>query len=105
MHNSRAVFGFPKFQILFAERFGPVLPAIKRVEAALNGLVDRAYDSLGGWQHIILNLGRLSGVEMTELLILAANGCGHGAMKIGRSILETTIDAEYLRRHPERFQE
>ncbi len=40
---------------------------------------------------------------MTELLLLAANGCGHGAMKILRSMLETTIDAEYLRLHPEGF--
>lgn len=98
-------FGFPDFWDEFTERFGPVLQCLKGVEQALNGLVDRRWDAVDGQQRVILNLTRLNGVAMEELIILAANGCGHGAMKILRSILETTIDAHYLRRFPPTFSD
>lgn len=95
------VFGFPKFTLVFAQRFAPVLRALTVVHDALNSIVDRGYDTLDPWQWIVLNLGRLNGVAMGELITLAANGYGHGAMKILRSMLETTVDAEFLRLKPE----
>jgi hypothetical protein len=42
---------------------------------------------------------------MTELLVLASNGCGQGAMKIGRGMFESALYAEYLRQHPEETQD
>jgi hypothetical protein len=37
---------------------------------------------------------------MLELVTLAGNGLGHGAMKIARTLMETVINAEYLRQCP-----
>lgn len=96
-------FGFPEFWESFYLKFEPVMRVLPGYRHALNGIVDLAYENLDGWQRPVLNLGRLSGVEMTELLTLTANGCGHGAMKILRSMLETAIDAEFIRLNPIRF--
>ncbi|MGH9535720.1 MAG: DUF5677 domain-containing protein [Terriglobales bacterium] len=103
MTGSETQFGFPEFWPEFEGHFGPLFPALHGVEQALNGVVDRAYESVDGWQRAVLNLGRLNGEAMEELIILAANGCGPGAMKILRSILEYTVDAEYLRQNPAQF--
>lgn len=98
-------FGFPEFRQQFHEKFRPVLRALSGIECALNGIVDSGYEGIDGWQCAVLNLGRLNGVAMEELVILASNGCGHGAMKILRSMLETTVDTEFLRLNPGRFSE
>ncbi len=49
---------------------------------------------------MILNLGILAGISAYELVTLAGNGFGQGAMKIARTVMETAINAEYLRRFP-----
>ena len=38
---------------------------------------------------------------MLELVTLAGNGLGQGAMKISRTLMETVINAEYLRQSPD----
>ena len=48
----------------------------------------------------IFNLCLLAGVAMEELVTLAGNGLGIGAMKIARNLLELSINAEYLRMNP-----
>jgi uncharacterized protein DUF5677 len=37
---------------------------------------------------------------MVELVTLAGNGLGQGAMKIARTLMETVINADYLRQYP-----
>lgn len=101
--NTQILFGFPEFWEEFNRHFGPFICCLKRAEIALNGLIDRKWSDVDGRQRVILNLTRLNGVALEELIILAANGCGHGAMKILRSILETTIDAAYLQHCPAQF--
>jgi len=49
----------------------------------------------------VFGLSRLTAIGLVELLVLAANGCGQGAMKIARGMFESALYAEYLRRHPE----
>lgn len=105
MPESAPQFGSPKFWPKFIKKFQPVIGALCVAGQALNSNVDGGYDRLEPWRLAVLNLGRLSSVGMMELITLAANGCGHGAMKILRSMLETTIDAEFLRLRPERFSE
>jgi hypothetical protein len=37
---------------------------------------------------------------MLELVTLAGNGLGQGAMKIARTLMETVVNADYLRQFP-----
>jgi hypothetical protein len=47
----------------------------------------------------------LAGITMTEVITLAANGLGQGAMKCMRTLLETSINTEYLRLNPAEFED
>ena len=99
--NCSTVFGDPEFgKKVLAEfpRFFEVLP---RLSAALNDLTSRACEQPEAHQRVILNLALLAGTSMLELVTLAGNGLGQGAMKVTRTLMETVINAEYLRRHPE----
>ena len=46
----------------------------------------------------------MAAVGATEVITLVGNGMGNGAMKIVRNVLETAINAEYIRRFPEQAQ-
>lgn len=37
---------------------------------------------------------------MVELVTLAGNGLGQGALKICRTMMETAVNADYLRQNP-----
>jgi hypothetical protein len=47
----------------------------------------------------------LAGITMTEVITLAGNGLGQGAMKCMRTLLETSINTEYLRLNPVEFDD
>jgi hypothetical protein len=79
---------FPKFEV------------VTRLTDSLNDLTGRAHPNPESYQRVILNLGILNAVSMFELVTLAGNGFGLGAMKIARTVMETAINAEYLRRFP-----
>jgi hypothetical protein len=53
---------------------------------------------------MIVNLGLLTGLSMKELVTLAGHGFGMGAMKLARTVMENTINAEYLRQYPTEFE-
>ena len=40
-----------------------------------------------------------------EITLLAVNGFGPGAHKAARSLLEASVTAEYLRLHPEHYED
>jgi hypothetical protein len=101
----RRVFGFPDFiQTVEAEypRFFEVGP---NVLAAMHSVADREYAAPEPHQRAILNLSMLAGISLVEVVTLSVNGLGHGAMRILRSLLETAINAEYFRLHPEAFED
>jgi hypothetical protein len=94
------VFGNPEFWQKAHDAFPKFFEVVFRVNEALNSLTTRAYAGVEPYQKVILNLGMLTGTSMTELIALVGNGFGRGAMKIARGMLETAINAEYLRRFP-----
>ena len=97
---SQPVFGNPEFRQKAHDKFPKFFEVGLRVNAALNSLTDRAYDNVEPYQRVIINLGMLTGISMTELITLVGNGFGYGAMKIVRGMLDYAINAEYLRRFP-----
>ncbi len=98
--NPAPVFGVPEFAKTMTAEFPKLFEVLPRAQAALNDLTGRACEKPETVQRVILNLGLLSGVSMIELVTLAGNGLGQGAMKICRTLMEAAVNAEYLRQNP-----
>jgi hypothetical protein len=94
-------FGNPEFWEQAYGVFPKFFEVIFRAGDALNGVTMRRYDEVEPCQKVILNLGLLTGFSIMELITLVGNGFGLGAMKIARTILESSINAEYLRLFPD----
>jgi Family of unknown function (DUF5677) len=103
--NQQIIFGMPEFGKEVQARFPKLFEVLPRVTASLNDLTSRAIDKPEMHQRVILNLGLLAGVSMLELVTLAGHGLGQGAMKIARTLMETAINAEYLRQFPAEIDE
>jgi hypothetical protein len=94
------VFGHPDFAKKVQDAFPKFFEVLPRVTAALNDLTSREHKEIEPLQRVILNLAMLAGVSMLELVTLAGNGLGQGAMKIARTLMETVVNADYLRQFP-----
>jgi hypothetical protein len=93
-------FGFPEFSAQVFEKFSRFFEVTGRASDALDGILTNSYSDVEPLEKVILNLGILAGNAVMELVTLVGNGCGLGAMKIHRTLLETVINAEYLRLVP-----
>lgn len=96
----RIEFGHPEFWKTVHDvcpRFFEVHP---RLKASFNSVATKPRTFKERDQKIVFNLCLLAGVAMEELVTLAGNGLGVGAMKIARNLLELSINAEYLRMNP-----
>ena len=97
--------GFPEFQNRVAGEFPRFFAALPALQGALNELTFGTYESISARDHLILNLGILAGISMMEAVLLGVNGFGPGAMKAVRSLLEVAVTAEYIRIHPEAYDD
>jgi len=94
------VFGHPAFSAQVVAEFSKFFEVAPRLTGSLNDLTGRQFQNPEAHHRVVLNLGLLTGVSAVELVTLAANGMGLGAMKILRTIMESAINAEYIRRNP-----
>ena len=100
-----ALVGFPEFHDSVVQRHPVFFETVPALQRALNDLTGGGYKEISSKHHLILNLGILAGVTMMELILLAMNGFGPGAIKAARSLLEVSVTAEYLRLHPEHYED
>jgi hypothetical protein len=77
-------------------RFFEILP---KVYQAAEALVNRPTKSQ--FEFVLAEISRLSIVSFRELILIAANGYGLGALRLTRSLFEYSINARYLEKHPE----
>jgi Family of unknown function (DUF5677) len=98
---TKVTFGFPAFWLEAETKHQKFFDVGLRLQGALTGLTDRAYEAVAPHQKVILNLGILVGVSFMEVITLVGNGFGLGAMKIVRALMEYAINAEYLRLFPD----
>jgi uncharacterized protein DUF5677 len=96
----RIVFGVPEFWPEVEKAFPKAFEVLPLVQESLNDLTGRGYKDAKLVHRVILNLGLFVGISNVELVTLVGNGLGFGALKIARATLESTINAEYLRRFP-----
>ena len=99
------IVGFPEFHDSVVQQYPVFFETIPALQKALNDLAGEGYEDITSEHHLILNLGILAGVTMMELILLAVNGFGPGALKTARSLLEASVTAEYLRLHPEHYED
>jgi hypothetical protein len=99
------IVGFPEFHDSVVQRYPVFFETIPALQKVLNDLTGEGYKDISSEHHLILNLGILAGVTMMELILLAVNGFGPGALKAARSLLEASVTAEYLRLHPEHYED
>ncbi len=97
--------GFPEFHGQVVQRHPIFFETIPAIQNALNDLTGEAHQAISAEHHLILNLGIVAGVTMAELIMLAVNGFGPGAIKAARSLLELSVTTEYLRLHPEHYED
>lgn len=100
-NNQRRVFGNPEYWQQVHGKFPTFFEIVPRLTDSLNDLTRREHPGAEPYQRVILDLGVLTGVSMWELVTLAGNGFGLGAMKIARTVMESAINAEYLRQYPQ----
>ena len=98
---NKQIFGYPdqwedfeKRNAKFIERF----PTLKR---ALDMAFVREFTTNTPADRAIYFLGRLCIEDFMELLCLAANGYGVGALKLLRGLYERVVTAAYLSKNPE----
>jgi hypothetical protein len=99
------VAGFPEFQDQVVNKFSEFFEALPALQEKLNDLTGEAHEAISAEHHLILNLGILVGISMMEIVLLSVNGFGPGAQKSARSLLEASVTAEYIRLHPEQYED
>lgn len=106
MHQRIALtVGFPEFHQTVFQTFPHFFAALPALQAALNNLIDEGHEAISAHDHLILNLGILAGTTLMEVVLLGTNGFGPGAMKAARSLLEASVTAEYIRLHPDVYED
>jgi hypothetical protein len=98
--NAKLVFGHPEQWQQVQDTFPKFFEVMPRLTDSLNDLIGREHPNPEPYRIVILNLGILTAISMHELVTLVGNGFGQGAMKIARTVMETAINAEYLRQFP-----
>ena len=99
------VVGFPEFQEQVVSKFPAFFKALPALQKVLNDLIGEAHEAISAENHLIVNLGILAGVSMMEVVLLAVNGFGPGASKAARSLMEASVTADYIRLHPEHYED
>jgi len=95
------IFGFPEFWQKVHDSHDAFFQAAHKLEALANSILKAAEGKITEpSEYIVFILARITVVGFNELIILAGNGAGPGAMKISRSMFESSTCAEYLRLNP-----
>jgi len=98
--------GFPEMWEQIYTRSLLFFEAARELETLSEQVIEAGQrKALGPPEKVVFVLARLTAISMTELLVLASNGCGQGAIKIGRGMFESALYAEYLRQHPEETED
>lgn len=100
MTTDEVSFGFERFWRTAYDAFPRFWEVMPRVVDSLDSLIARGYANVDPIHKVIINLGILTAGSLAETVLLVGNGFGHGAMKITRAMLESAINAEFLRRFP-----
>lgn len=101
--NHKIAFGFPEFwptaEKECANFFRQSETFSTLVDSILRAATEKA-STRTTTERVIYSMSRATANSFTEVITLIGNGCGLGAMKLARSMFESTVMVEYLRTHP-----
>src|SRR5689334_7548565 len=101
MSTSQVQFGNPDFWPKIYSQFRAPLDEIEALKALTGVMLETAEKSRRTKaQRIITMLVKTVASVFGDILILAGNGCGLGAMVLSRGMFEYVVMAEYLRQNP-----
>lgn len=99
-------FGFPEIWDEVYSQYKEFFEGAKELAQISEQILQAAQPkALEPSEKAVFVLSRITAIGMMELQVLAANGCGQGAMKIARGMFESAVYAEYLRRHLEEAED
>jgi len=101
----RAVFGFPDIWDEVYTAYEDDFRAIDALLETANKVIAAAPQSQEDVQELLRVFTKINSEAMRDVLILAGNKRGTGAMKIVRTMFETSITAEYLEKNPAEVQD
>lgn len=99
-HKVTGIGNFNK-QAEFIKRHQSFLERFPNLKRAFDAVLVRQISDSDLTDRIVFNLGRLCVEDFMEILILAGNGYGIGALKILRGMYEKAVTAWYLHANPE----
>lgn len=99
--ESTITFGFPEEWDAFSGRNQKFLELFPRLQAAFDKHLIRTAADTTAPDRIILLLGRLCLEDFMEVMLLAGNGYGVGALKIVRGLYERAVTIAYLVENPD----
>jgi hypothetical protein len=101
---AKITFGFPEFWNAAVQEFSAFFKDSETIVNLVNTICSRAVIALETHRTkltmIIYPMVRANANTFTEVVTLVGNGCGLGAMRLSRSMFESCVFAEYLRRNP-----
>jgi hypothetical protein len=101
MDQAVVQFGYPEFWPTIYAQHSAFFSAATEIEQLANDMFKLAEArATQPVQKLVYLLARITTIGFWDVLLLAANGSGVGAMKIGRGLFESSVQAEYLRRNP-----
>jgi len=104
LNSSGILFGYSDEWREFKQRNPLFFEKFELLKAALDAASVRDATVITSADRAILFSGRLCIEDFMELLCLAANGYGIGAMKLLRGLYERAVTTSYLAEHPEEAQ-
>jgi Family of unknown function (DUF5677) len=93
-------FGFPDQWKAFQGRHEKFLSRFPNLRAAIDIAFLRTFGSSGPEERVIFIMGRVCSEEFFEILLLAGNGYGFGALKLLRGLYERAVTMAFLSDNP-----
>jgi hypothetical protein len=98
---NKYIFGYPDQWEAFEKRNARFIERFPALDSALKVAFVREFTAMTPAERAIHLLGRLCIEDFMELLCLAANGYGFGALKLLRGLYERVVTTSYLADNPD----
>jgi hypothetical protein len=104
MEEPRAIFGNPDIWDSIFKQHEGVFRSIEKLRAVARELISATKDSTQELVQVLNALTQVCSETMFDVLLLAGNNRGTGAMKVARGMFEISVVSAYLERNPKELE-
>jgi hypothetical protein len=105
MDEQKAIFGSPSIWDSVFQTHENIFRAIESLRATATELVSAVQDSPQELVQVQASLASICSESMLDVLLLAGNNRGAGAMKIARGMFEISVISNYLEKNPSQVRD